>query len=191
MWTIASHIYFEFLACNHSHVCIKCLQVISYFIFCMKLFICANDCKPYLFWICGLQLFTRTNNCTSCHVLFSCVKSFICDVRMVASHIYFELVDCNHLYVWTIASHLIFCFWTAIVCTYKQLQAMFFFFNCGVQSFVHANDCKSSHILSFEFMDCNCSHVRMIASRVFYLFMECNHSYVVTQWNGFHRMSIN
>ena len=41
-------------------------------------------------------------------------------------------------------------FWTAIICTYKWLQAMFYFI-CGVQLFVHANDCKSSHILFLKF----------------------------------------
>ena len=63
----------------------------------------------------------------------------------------------------TIASHLIFHFWTAIVRTYERLQAFFLIF--GVQSFVRANDCKSSHI---SFSDCNCSHVRTIASHVFF-----------------------
>ena len=41
----------------------------------------------------------------SCHVLFSHVKLFVCDVQMIASHIYFELVDCNRSHVQMIASH--------------------------------------------------------------------------------------
>ena len=96
-------------------------------------------------------------------------------IRTIASHVFLiTFWDCNCLYVWTIASHLIFCLWTAIVRTYKQLQAISLIF--GVQSFVRANDCKSSHIL---FLDCNCSHIWMITS-LFFFFLDCNHLYVRT-----------
>ena len=99
-----------------------------------------------------------------------CVLKFVdCNcshVRTIASLFYYLLfLECNHSYMQTIASHLIFCLWTAIVCMYERLQVMFILFYCGVQPFVHANDCKSSHIL---FLDCNRSHVRTIASHVFF-----------------------
>jgi hypothetical protein len=66
-------------------------------------------------------------------------------------------------------------FWTAIIRTYKRLQAMFYFI-CGVQLFIHANNCKSSHIL-----DCNHLHVRKIASFLFIKkIVECNRLYMQT-----------
>ena len=67
-------------------------------------------------------------------------------------------MECNRSHVRMIASHVFLInLWSAIVRTCERLQA-FLIFNLifGVQSFVRANDCKSSHI---SFLDCNRSHV--------------------------------
>jgi hypothetical protein len=94
----------------------------------------------------------------SCHVLFSRVKSFVCDVQMIASHIYFELVDCNCSHVQMIASHVfLFYLWSAIVCMYERLQVISYFV--------------------FEIVEYNHLYVRIIASHVILNFPICHHLY--------------
>jgi hypothetical protein len=60
-----------------------------------------------------------------------------------------------------------FFFWSAIVHMYEQLQVFFFLFS-GVQSFARTNDCKffCFCFFFFCFVECNCSHVRTIASHI-------------------------
>jgi hypothetical protein len=167
---ISSHICFKFLDCNCSHV----RMIASHLIFC--------------FWTAIVHTYEQLRD------FFS------------------KFVECNCSYVRTIASRLIFHFlnlWTAIVRKYKQLQAISFlifdfwsaiirmyerlqvisYFVFGLQSFAHTNNCKpcfffnlwsaivhpckSSHILFFEFVDCNCSCVRTIASHLILNFPTC------------------
>jgi hypothetical protein len=61
------------------------------------------------YFVFRLQSFARMNDC----------KPFFI----------FLFLECNRSYVWMIASHLIFCFWTAIIRTYEWLQAFFLIFN--------------------------------------------------------------
>jgi hypothetical protein len=49
------------------------------------------------------------------------VKSFVCDVQMVASYIYFELVDCNRSYARTIASHAFFVVFVECNCSHIRI----------------------------------------------------------------------
>ena len=114
----------------------------------------------------------------SCHVLFSRVKSFVCDVQMIASHIYFELVDCNCSHVQMIASHVfLFYLWSAIVCTYKQLQAMFFFKNLWSAIVCMYERLQVISYFVFEIVEYNHLYVRIIASHVILNFPICHHLY--------------
>src|SRR5882724_6686643 len=128
-------------------------------------------------FISGAQSFARTNDCKP--------------------NVFILFLECNRSYVRTIASEILFHFWSAIVRTYERLQAKCFYFISGVQSFVRTNDCKRNFI---SFLECNRSHVRTIASQMLlfyfwssivrtyerlqvkflFLFLECNRSYVRT-----------
>src|SRR5258708_7444341 len=74
-------------------------------------------------FISGVQSFARTNDCKP--------------------NFFISFLECNRSYVRTIASQMfLFYFWSAILRTYERLQAKFFYFISGVQSFVRTNDCK-------------------------------------------------
>ena len=81
-------------------------------------------------------------------------------------------------------SYFYFYFWSAIVHTYERLQVIFYLFISRVQSFATMNDCKpyvdcdfwSAIVRTYEqlqviflflFLECNRSHVRMIANHIF------------------------
>ena len=78
-------------------------------------------------------------------------------------------MECNHLYMQTIASHLIFCFWTAIIRTYERLQVISYFI-FGLQLFTHTNDCKPYFLK--KSLECNHSYVHMIASHLIFYFLN-------------------
>src|SRR5258705_494 len=112
---------FLFLECNRSHVrtiasqmflfyfwsailrTYERLQVKFYFISGVQSFARTNDCKSNFYFISGVQSFARTNDCKS--------------------NVFILFLECNRSYVRTIASQILFHFWSAIVRTYERLQA--------------------------------------------------------------------
>src|SRR5882724_5521158 len=118
-------------------------------------------------FISGVQSFARTNDCKS--------------------NVFILFLECNPSYVRTIASQILFHFWSAIVRTYERLQVKFlfhfwcaivrtyerlqvkcFYFISGVQSFVRTNDCKPNAFILF--LECNRSYVLTIANEILFHF---------------------
>src|SRR5882724_12004638 len=93
-------------------------------------------------FISGVQSFARTNDCKSnVFILFlECNPSY---VRTIASQILFHFWSAIVRTYERLQVKFLFHFWCAIVRTYERLQAKIFFFISGVQSFVRTNDCKS------------------------------------------------
>jgi hypothetical protein len=106
-------------------------------------------------------------------------------VRAIANHIFILFLECNRSHIRTIASHMlivisrvqlfahtndcksffIFYFWSAILCTYKQLQVIFLFFWSAIVCTYE----RLQVIFYFLFLECNHSHVRTIASHILIL----------------------
>src|SRR5258705_495 len=113
-------------------------------------------------FISGVQSFARTNDCKpNVFILFlECNPSY---VRTIASQILFHFWSAIVRTYERLQVKFLFHFWCAIVRTYERLQVKCFYFISGVQSFVRTNDCKPNFI---SFLECNRSHVRTIASQM-------------------------
>src|SRR5258705_4075386 len=118
---------FLFLECNRSHVRTIASQMFLFY-FWSAIVRTYERLQAKFYFISGVQSFARTNDCKS--------------------NVFILFLECNRSYVRTIASQILFHFWSAIVRTYERLQAKCFYFISGVQSFVRTNDCKRN-LISF------------------------------------------
>src|SRR5258705_488974 len=100
--TIASQIFISFLVCNRSHVRTIASQMFLFY-FWSAIVRTYERLQAKFYFISGVQSFARTNDCKP--------NDFIL------------FLECNRSYVRTIASEILFHFWSAIVRTYERLQA--------------------------------------------------------------------
>jgi hypothetical protein len=198
--TIASHICFEFVDCNCSHVQTIGRHVIFYFLVWNH---------SYVHVMCGwLQAIFILNLWTAIvctyerlqvmffllHLWSAIVGTYKLFQAIFVLNLWSEIVC---IYKWFQAIFVVN-FWTEIVRMYKWLQAIIFVSNLWSE-IVRTWEIFQAIVCVLKFVDCNCSHVRTIASLFIFfifgvqlfihpndcksshiLFLDCNCSHVRT-----------